>query len=135
MFSIRKPGVFEKTSRFSKRAPPAPCPLLPTPYSPLPAPCSLLRASRILPAFVELTPSGANSSIFGTRRRRIGLIFQTCREKRCDNESDLWNGESCFAKLFQKSNYSTRITCVAWRRCLACQFRPVSRRRWETGPQ
>jgi hypothetical protein len=45
----------------------------------------------------------ANSTPFGTASLRNSLDFQACRARRCDNEGDLWNRESCFAEVFQKS--------------------------------
>ena len=59
---------------------------------------------------LELTPSGANSSIFGTGPVRIRLVFQAFVERGCDNESDFWNRESCFSNVFQ---YSKKRSCAS----------------------
>jgi hypothetical protein len=46
---------------------------------------------------------GANSTFFGTRCTRIGLVFQACRNGRCDNESVFWNVEASCASVLQSS--------------------------------
>jgi hypothetical protein len=78
---------------------------------------------------LELKPCSVNWTLFGTHHVRIGLDFPACSERRCDNESELWNVESSFAELFQSSKINAQRPPAARRygpRASLCSRAPGS---------